>query len=149
MVGQGGTSHYDLAPCDHTVPQALSTKNIEDVDREYKACAKAYTQPVMDAVYPDKDDFRKAVEKAILSYCARTEKPAEVILKAKSLGLATDQAKALADRGFRTVEQVKGLDLTKLSSILFIDPDKAQALRQKWWGADDEDKIPVILTEDE
>jgi hypothetical protein len=136
-------------PCDHSVPPALAAKNIQDVDKEYKACVAAYTLPVVEHVYPTRDDFRVAVEKAVLQYCSRTEKPPEVVQKAKSLGITLDQAKALAERSFRTVEQTQALDLTKLSAILDITPDKAQALRQKWFGTDDEDgRIPVVM-EDE
>ena len=114
---------------------------MDSIEQEYVRCVRIYGAEMVMDVYPDKSDFTAAVEKAMLSFTSQAAPKAEILTKFKQIGLTEDQAKRCDARGLDTLEKVQKADLAALSKALEVTADRAQELRQKWWG----DKEPVVV----
>lgn len=128
-------------PLKKTTPVALATRTVDSIEQEYVRCVRIYGAEMVMDVYPDKADFVAAVEKAMLSFTSQATPKSEILVKFKQIGLTEDQAKRCDARGLDTLEKVQKADLAALSKALEVTADRAQELRQKWWG----EKEPIVV----
>jgi len=134
-------------PIDETSPAALLTREVSSIEAEFARLVAWYTPELVEKVYPDRDAFVAAVERAILTYSTVKSAPPEIMTRYKSLGITKDQAELAVAAGLKTVIALKGADLAALADALNLPADKAQALRQAWWRADNptDEVIPVVI----
>jgi hypothetical protein len=118
----------------HDTPPALLTRDVTSVEREWSRINALYDFDTICKVYPSKDDFVKAVEKAMISQSSAKQSKPEIMTKYKSMGLTLEQAESCVRQRLFTVEAVKTADLATLATALQVEADKAMDFRDKWSG---------------
>jgi hypothetical protein len=121
---------------------SLRVREVASIDKEYTYLVKKYNLADVEFLYPSIADFTRAVEKAILTFDASKPDKSDIVKNGKSIGITDEQAKRLDAAGLRTIADVKAADLARLSTVLGIEANEAQTMRQAWWSDSDE---PVVV----